>query len=246
IGASVKRREDFRLLTGQGRYADDVQAPGQAHAAFVRSPHAHADVVAVDAAPAGAIAGVLDVFTGRDLVADGVGAIPTLIAERGGGIRSRDGSPFAEPTWYPLATDRVRHVGEPLAIVVATTPAAARDGADAVAVEYGVRPPVVDAVAALAEGAPLLHAGVAHNRCYDWECGDAAATARAIATAARVTRLTLLDNRLVTCFMEPRAALAEWDAAAGRYTLHASLQSVHALALNLARVLRVPVERVRC
>ncbi|PYO54192.1 MAG: carbon monoxide dehydrogenase, partial [Candidatus Rokuibacteriota bacterium] len=134
IGASVKRREDFRLLTGQGRYADDFQAPGQAHAAFVRSPHAHADVGAVDAAPARAIAGVLDVFTGRDLVADGVGTIPTLIAERGGGIRSRDGSPFAEPPWHPLATDRVRHVGEPVAVVVATTPAAARDGADAVAV----------------------------------------------------------------------------------------------------------------
>ena len=246
IGASVKRREDFRLLTGHGRYADDLQAAGQVHAAFVRSPHAHADVVAVDAAPARAITGVLEVFTGRDLVADGVGTIPTLIAERGGGIRSRDGSPFAEPPWYPLATDRVRHVGEPVAVVVATTAAAARDGADAVAVQYAVRPPVVDAVAALADGAPTLHAGVAENRCYDWECGDAAATARAIATAAHVTRLTLLDNRLVTCFMEPRAALAEWDPAAGRYTLHASLQSVHALALNLARVLRVPVERVRC
>ncbi len=246
IGASVKRREDFRLLTGHGRYADDLQAAGQVHAAFVRSPHAHADVVAVDAAPARAITGVLEVFTGRDLVADGVGTIPTLIAERGGGIRSRDGSPFAEPPWHPLATDRVRHVGEPVAVVVATTPAAARDGADAVAVGYAVRPPVVDAVAALADGAPTLHAGVARNRGYDWECGDAAATARAIATAAHVTRLTLLDNRLVTCFMEPRAALAEWDPAAGRYTLHASLQSVHALALNLARVLRVPVERVRC
>src|SRR2546422_4822136 len=246
IGASVKRCEDFRLLTGQGRYADDVQAPGQAHAAFVRSPHAHADVVAVDAAPARAIAGVLDVFTGRDLVADGVGGIPTLIAERGGGIRSRDGSLFAEPTWYPLATDRVRHVGEPLAIVVATTPAAARDGADAVAVEYAVRPPVVDAVAALADGAPLLHAGVARNRCYDWECGDAAATARAIATAAHVTRLTLLDNRLVTCFMEPRAALAAWDAGSGRYTVVASLQSVPQLAANLARILGVARDRVRC
>ena len=154
IGAPVRRREDFRLLTGQGRYADDVNAPGQAYAAFVRSPHAHADVVAIDAAPALAVAGVLGVFTGRDLVADGVGTIPTLIAERGGGIRSRDGSPFAEPPWYPLATDRVRHVGEPVAIVVATTPAAAQDGADAVEVDYAVRPLVVDAVAALAEGAP--------------------------------------------------------------------------------------------
>ena len=117
----------------------------------MRSPHAHADVVAIDAAPARKVAGVLGVFTGRDLVADGVGTIPTLIAERGGGIRSRDGSPFAEPPWYPLATDRVRHVGEPIAIVVATTPAAAQDGADAVAVDYAVRPLVVDAVAALAE-----------------------------------------------------------------------------------------------
>ena len=246
IGAPVRRREDYRLLTGQGRYADDLNAPDQAYAAFVRSPHAHADVEAIDAAPALKVAGVLGVFTGRDLVADGVGPIPTLIAERGGGIRSRDGSPFAEPPWYPLATDRVRHVGEPVAIVVATTPAAAQDGVEAVAVDYVVRPLVVDAVAALAEGAPDLHAGVTRNRCYDWECGDAAAAARAIDAAAHVTRLTLLDNRLVTCFLEPRAALAEWDADAERYTLHASLQSVHALALNLARILRVPTAQVRC
>jgi aerobic carbon-monoxide dehydrogenase large subunit len=115
-----------------------------------------------------------------------------------------------------------------------------------VAVDYAVRPLVVDAVAALAESAPDLHAGVTRNRCYDWECGDAAATARAIHAAAHVTRLTLLDNRLVTCFLEPRAALAEWDAAAERYTLHASLQSVHAMALNLARILRVPTAGVRC
>ena len=246
IGAPVRRREDVRLLTGRGRYADDINAPGQAYAAFVRSPHAHADVLAIDSAPARASPGVLGVFTGRDLVADGVGTIPTLIAERGGGIRSRDGSPFAEPPWYPLATDRVRHVGEPVAIVVATTPATAADGAAAVVVDYAARPLVVDAIAALADGAPPLHAGVARNRCYDWECGDAAATARALATADHVTRLTLLDNRLVTCFIEPRAALAQWDGAAGRYTLHAALQSVHAMALNLARVLGVPASRVRC
>jgi aerobic carbon-monoxide dehydrogenase large subunit len=246
IGASVKRREDLRLLTGRGRYAEDCNAAGQVYAAFVRSPHAHADVVAIDAAPARAVAGVLDVFTGRDLIAGGVGAIPTLIAERGGGIRNRDGSPFAEPVWYPLATDRVRHVGEPVAIVIGATPAATQDGAQAVAVRYLGRLAVVDAVAALAEGAPSLHAGVARNRAYDWECGDAEATARAIATAAHVTRLALVDNRLVTCFMEPRAALAEWDAGAGRYTLHAGLQSVHQLAMNLARVLGVAAEHVRC
>jgi carbon-monoxide dehydrogenase large subunit len=246
IGASVKRREDVRLLTGQGRFADDFNSPGQAYVAFVRSPHAHADVLAVDERPARAVSGVLDVLTGRDLVADGVGPIPTLIAERGGGIRSRNGSPFAEPVWYPLATDRVRHVGEPLAMVVATTPSAARDAAEAVAVRYAGRLAVIDAVAALAERAPEIHEAAPRNRCYDWECGDADATAHAIAGAAHVTRLRLVDNRLVTCFLEPRAALAEWDAAAGRYTLHASLQSVHALAVNLARILRVPAERVRC
>src|SRR5215831_3332378 len=246
IGAPVKRREDFRLLTGRGRYAEDWNTPGHAHAAFVRAPHAHADVVSIDAKLALGVEGVLGVFTGRDLVADGVGPIPTLIAERGGGIRSRDGSAFAEPPWLPLATDTVRHAGEPVAIVIAATPAAARDAAEAVQVRYAARPSVVDAVAALAEGAPRLHAGVARNRAYDWECGDADATARAIAEAAHVTRLTLVDNRLITCFLEPRAALAEWDAGAGRYTLYAALQSVHQLAANLARVLGVAAERVRC
>ncbi len=246
IGASVKRREDQRLLTGEGRFVDDFNGPGQAHAAFVRSPHAHADVLAIDAAPAKAVAGVLAVFTGHDLAADGVGGIPTLIAERGGNIRSRDGSPFAEPTWLALATDRVRHVGEPIAMVVATTPAQARDGAEAVVVRYAARPPVVDAVAALGDGAPQLHAVATRNRVYDWECGDAAATDRAFASAAHVTRLTLVDNRLITCFMEPRAALAAWDAATGRYTIHASLQSVHQLAANLARMLGVARDRVRC
>ncbi|OLE00003.1 MAG: hypothetical protein AUG80_03515 [Candidatus Rokubacteria bacterium 13_1_20CM_4_68_9] len=246
IGASVKRREDQRLLTGEGRFADDFNGLGQAHAAFVRSPHAHADVLAIDAAPAKAVAGVLAVFTGHDLAADGVGGIPTLIAERGGNIRSRDGSPFAEPTWLALATDRVRHVGEPIAMVVATTPAQARDGAEAVVVRYAARPAVVDAVAALGDDAPQLHAVATRNRVYDWECGDAAATERAFASAAHVARLTLVDNRLITCFMEPRAALAAWDAATGRYTIHASLQSVHQLAANLARILGVARDRVRC
>ncbi len=190
--------------------------------------------------------GVLAVFTGRDLASDGVGTIPSLIAERGGGIRSRDGSAFGEPAWHPLAIDRVRHVGEPVAMVVGATPAIARDGADAVRVQYAPRPAVVDARAALADGAPLLHDGVAGNRAFDWECGDAAAAARALSAAAHVTRLTLMDNRLATCFMEPRAALAEWDASTGRYTLHASMQSVHRVADHLARVLGVPRDRVRC
>src|SRR2546426_1215263 len=246
IGASVKRREDQRLLTGEGRFADDFNGLGQAYVAFVRSPHAHADVLAIDAAPVKAVAGVLAVFTGHDLAAGGAGGIPTLMAGRGGNSRSGGGSRFAEHRWLALATDRVRHVGEPLAMVVATTPAQARDGAEAVVVRYAARPPVVDAVAALGAGAPQLHAVATRNRVYDWECGDAAATDRAFAIAAHVTRLTLVDNRLITCFMEPRAALAAWDAATGRYTIHASLQSAHQLAANLARILGVARDRVRC
>jgi len=212
----------------------------------VRSPHAHADVLDVDVSDAQKRAGVLGVFTARDLLADGVGPIPTQIAERVGAIQSRDGLRFAESTWHALATDRVRHVGEPVAMVVATTPAEARDAADAVVVRYQPRPVVVDAVAALADGAPQLHAAVAKNRVYDWQCGGADATARAIASAAHVTRLTVVDNRLITCFLEPRAALAHWGASTERYTLHASLQSVHQLAANLARILGVATDRVRC
>jgi carbon-monoxide dehydrogenase large subunit len=245
IGAPVKRREDVRLLTGQGRFAEEWNAAGQVHAAFVRSPHAHADVLAIDGSRAPAVGGVLGVFTGRDLMADGVGAIPTLIAERGGGIKSRDGSTFAESTWYPLPTDRVRHAGEPVAMVVATTAAGAHDAAEAVAVRYAPRPAVVDGRAALREGAPELHAGVPGNRVYDWECGDASAVARALASAAHVTRISVVDNRLITCFMEPRAALAGWDASAGRYTVYASLQSVHRLASDLSRILGVGADRVR-
>jgi carbon-monoxide dehydrogenase large subunit len=246
VGAPVKRREDARLLTGRGRYAEDWDAPGQVHAAFVRSPHAHADLLALDAGAARGVAGVLGVFTGRDLVADGVGTIPALIAERGGGLRNRDGTAFAEPPWHPLAPDRVRHVGEPVALVVAETAAAAYDGALAVRVDWAERPAVVDARAALAPGAPRLHDGVPDNRVYDWECGDGAATARALAAAAHVVRLTVVDNRLITCFLEPRAALAAWDPGTGRYTLHASVQSVHQLAANLARILGVAPGAVRC
>ena len=124
IGKSVLRREDARLLTGHGRYTDDVNAPGQAYCVFVRSPYAHADVTRIDASQALAMPGVLGVFTGRDLAAAGIRPIPTLIAERGGGIRNRDGSPFAEPVWPVLAIDRVRHVGDPVACVVAESPGA--------------------------------------------------------------------------------------------------------------------------
>jgi aerobic carbon-monoxide dehydrogenase large subunit len=247
IGASVLRREDQRLLTGSGQYTDDIAVAGQTYAIFVRSTHAHADLLDVDIQRAKALAGVVGVFTGRDLLAAGVAPIPTLFAERGAGMQCIDGTPFAEPVWHVLATDRVRHVGEPIAIIIAESLAIAQDAADEVVVRYAERPVVIDAKTALAPEATPLHASVpVKNRAYDWQCGDVDATARGFQHAAHVTRIRLIDNRLVTCFMEPRAAIAIWDAGAARLTLHAGLQSVHALADSLARILRLRTDQVRC
>ena len=157
IGASVPRREDLRLLTGQGRYSDNRNAPGQAYAAFVRSPHAHADIDSIDAGDARKMPGVIGAFTAKDLLADGLNPVPTLLAERSGGITNRDGTPFAEPPWFALAADRVRYVGEAVAIVIAETPFAAQDAAEAVIVNYTTRGATVDMLTADAPGAPQLH-----------------------------------------------------------------------------------------
>ena len=250
IGASVLRREDQRLLTGQGLYADDRNLPGQSYAVFVRSPHAHATIDRLDASLAKTSPGVRGVFTGRDAHAGGVGLIPTLIAERAPDVRNRDGSRFAEPAWYPIALDRVRHAGEPVAVVIADTLAQAMDAAERVDVEYTDLPLIVDGTRALEATAPRLHADVPNNRAYDWDCGDSTTTARAIASAAHVTRLRVVHNRLITCFMEPRAAVADWNphwsGGRGRFTLFGSLQSVHQQASNLARMLGVDLDRMRC
>ncbi len=246
IGASVLRREDLRLLTGQGRYSDNRNAPGQAYAAFVRSPHAHAEIVSIDAGASHTMPEVVGVFTAKDLLADGLKPVPTLLAERSGGITNRDGTPFAEPEWFALAIDRVRYVGEAVAVVIAETPYAAQDAAEAVVVNYRERAAIVETLRADEGGAPQLHDCAVRNRAYDWECGDPRATADAIALAAHVARLRLIDNRLIICFMEPRSALATWDPATERYTLYAGLHSIHQHAGNLARVFGVPIDRIRC
>jgi len=240
IGAPVKRREDLRLLTGQGRYAEDCDAPGQAYAAFRALAARARGRRRNPTRGALAVAGVLGVLTGRDLAGGGVGAIPTLIAERGGGIRSRTGRRSRSRRGIRSRPTAVRHVGEPIAIVVAAGSAAARDGAEAVVVRYAPRPAVVDAVAALASGVPQLHDGVAGNRVLRLgmrrrrrhRAGDRHGGARHPADARRQTGF-------VTCFLEPRRSPRRVDAATGRYTLHAGLQSVHQLAANLARVLGV-------
>jgi len=246
IGSPIPRREDARLLTGRGQFADDLRHDGQVYAAFVRSPHAHAVIEAIRVDPARAMPRVLGVFTGPDLRDDGVGPIPALLAERSGGTRNRDGSIIREPVWWAIAIDRVRHVGEPVAFVIATTPDAARDAADLVEVDYHVLPAVVDAVDALRPDAPQLFDDRPRNVVIDWSTGHEAAVASAFASAAHVERTELFAQRLSPAYLEPRSALASHDAASGRFTLEVCAQAVHALAASLAYGFGVPVASVRC
>jgi aerobic carbon-monoxide dehydrogenase large subunit len=241
IGAAVRRKEDARLLTGRGRYTDDIQRPGQLHAHFVRSPVAHARIAAVDAAAASAAPGVVAVFTGRDLAEAGVGSLPC-----GWQIHSRDGSPMAEPPHPPLAADRVRYVGDAVAVVIARTYAEAASAASLVDVEYDDLPAAVGVLAAAAPDAPLVHDDVAGNLCFDWEIGDRAATDAALARAAHVVTLDLVNQRLVPNAIEPRAALAEYDAVSDMTTLHTTSQNPHLIRLLLgAFVLGIPEHKLR-
>ena len=182
IGAALLRKEDMRFLTGRGSYVADATRPGMVSGVFVRSPHAHARLLAIDPAAALAIPGVLAVFTGADLAADGVGGIPC-----GWGITGKDGLPMAEPPHPALAQGKVRHVGDPVAFVVAETPALARQAAEAVAVEYEALPAVVGVSDAVKPGAPALYDDIPGNLCCDWAIGDRAATDAAFA-GQRISR----------------------------------------------------------
>src|SRR5712691_1488288 len=176
VGTPVRRREDYRFLTGQGTYTDDINRPGQLHAFILRSPHAHARLKGIDTAAAAGAAGVVAIFTGKDLAADNIGGLPC-----GWQIHSKDGSPMIEPPHPALAIDRVRHVGDPVAVVIAGTKGEARDGAELVAVDYEPLPAVTASVEALKKGAPQLHDAAAGNLCYDWHIGDKAPVDAAVA-----------------------------------------------------------------
>jgi carbon-monoxide dehydrogenase large subunit len=238
LSQSVRRVEDPRLLTGRGRYTDDISMPGQAHGVVLRSPHAHARIKALDAAPALAVPGVLAVITGADLKAAGLGELPCLIP-----LKNRDGSPRAETPRLALATDTVRHVGDPVAFVVGETAQAARDGAEAVAVEYEILPAATDLATAHQPGAPAVWPEVKDNIAFDWEAGDKAKTDAAFARAAHVTRLTVINNRVVVASMEARAAVASWSG--GKLTLHTNTQGSWQVRNMLANhVLKIPPEDI--
>jgi carbon-monoxide dehydrogenase large subunit len=241
IGASVRRREDYRFLTGQGTYTDDINRPGQLHAYILRSPHANARVGGIDTSAAASSPGVVAVFTGADMAADGIGGLPC-----GWLINSKDGSPMNEPPHPVLVTDRVRHVGDHVAVVIAESLAQARDAAEKIAVDYAVEPAVVDPAAALAPGAPQVWEQAPGNVCYDWHLGDAAAVDAAFAKAAKIVKLDLVNNRLIPNAMEPRAAIGEFNRATGEHTLYTTSQNPHVIRLLMgAFVLHLPEARLR-
>jgi carbon-monoxide dehydrogenase large subunit len=241
VGQSVRRIEDPRLLQGFGRYSDDVSLPHQAYAVVVRSPHAHAAIRSIDASVARGAGGVLAVLTGADLAADGLGVLPTDKTRK-----RRDGSPAVVTPRPALVRDRVRHVGDPVALVVAETMEQAVDAADLVAVEYEPLPAVAATADAVRPGAPPVWAEAADNVAFVWEAGNKDAVARGLAGAAHVTRLDFVVSRVAAAPMEPRGAVGEWDRRTGRYTLHTGIQAPHGLRSLLAdQVFRVPHSHLR-
>ncbi len=239
VGQPLVRLEDERFLTGRARYTADLDLPGQAHAVVLRSPHAHAEIAGIELAAARAAPGVLGAYTAADLQAAGIGPIPSLTRTPPYRLENADGSELPDGSQYPLATDRVRYVGEPVALVVAETVAKALDAAERVAVDYRVLPAVVEVEAALADGAPRIWPELASNRSLHWQAGDRAAVEERLQAAAMVVELEVDYPREIVAFMEPRAALASYDPDEGRYTLQAGCQSGHAIRAVLAGIMGV-------
>jgi carbon-monoxide dehydrogenase large subunit len=240
MGQPVRRLEDHRLVTGHGRYTDDISLTRQAHAYVLRSPHAHASIRGIDTAAATAAPGVLAIFTAADLARDGIGAIPLLTP-----LPNRDGTPSKIPSYPVLAADRVRHAGDAVVLVVAETLAQAKDAAELVAIEYDPLPAMTDTATALERGRPLVWDDAPGNLHLDWEIGDRAAADAAFARAKHVVTLRLGNNRLVANSMETRNAIGDWSAGEGRYTLYASTQGSHIVRQIMAGVLNQPENRIR-
>jgi carbon-monoxide dehydrogenase large subunit len=241
IGASSKRREDVRFLTGRGKYTDDINLPKQTYAVFVRSEVAHGKLNGLDISAAEAAPGVLKVFTAKDF--EGVGGVPC-----GWQVTDKNGEPMKEPKHPILAEGKVRHVGDPIAVVVAETLAQARDAAELVEADIEELPAVIDMRTA-ASGGTAVHEDVApDNICYDWEfvAENKDAVDQAIRSAAHVTTLELVNNRLVANPMEPRCAIGDYDASREEHTLHTTSQNPHVIRLLMgAFVLGIPEHKLR-
>ena len=240
IGQPVPRAEDPVLVRGEGHYADDFSRPGQAYAVMVRSPYAHGVLRGIDTGAARAMPGVLAVYTAADLAAGGIGPLPARQV-----MNNRDGTPMLQPVRHALASDKVRHVGEAVACVVADSVAAAKDAAEAVVLDIDPLPAVTEPALADAPDAPLVHDDVPGNVGLDFHFGDSERVAAAFAAAAHVTRLRLRNNRVVVNPIEPRAALAEYDAGRQHWTLYVGCQGVFGFRNYIAQVLGVGRDRVR-
>jgi carbon-monoxide dehydrogenase large subunit len=241
IGQAVKRREDYRFLTGAGQYTDDVQLANQTYAYFVRSPHAHAKIKAIRKDKAMKAPGVVAIFTSDDIAAAKVGGLPC-----GWLITDVNGQPMKEPPHPVLAQGKVRYVGDHVAIVIAETHGQAKDAAELVGVDYEVLPAVVDVADAARKGAPALHDIAPDNTCYVWALGDKAAVDKAFASAAHVTTLEFVNNRLIPNAIEPRAATGAYSRADDSYTLYVASQNPHVERLLMtAFVLGLPEHKVR-
>lgn len=241
IGQAITRREDQRLLLGTAQFVDDMALPGETFVIFVRSPHAHARIVSIDTSAAKAMPGVLAVFTGADLQADGVGPLPI-----GPGLKRADGEDMDGPPNNPIAVDTARHVGEAVAAVVAETRAQAEDAAEHVAVEYDELPAVVTIEQASAKDAPQIWAGAPGNIAAQTEFGKKDETDAGFAKAKHVTKLSLHNQRLVPVTMEPRGSIGDYDDESGRVTLYASCQNPAGYRDTLAdAVLKIPKDKVR-
>src|SRR3984957_9177347 len=229
IGAAVRRTEDRRFITGKGRYTADIDRPGQACAYFVRSPHAHAKIKKIDTKAPAAMPGVLAGLTSAELAADKIGS---LIC--GWLIHSKDGTPMKMAPHPALATGKACHVGDPVAVVVAQTLALARGPAEKVKCDYEVLPAVADPAKAQAKGAPQIHEVAPGNTIYQWHLGEPGAVEAAFKAAKHVTKLDILNNRLVPNAMEPRAAIGEYDAGNESFTLWNTTQNPHVARLVIS------------
>src|SRR5436305_5625943 len=237
VGQPVPRTEDPTLVQGHGRYTDDLNLPRQAYAAFVRSRHAHGVIKAINTSAAKGMPGVLAIYTGADLAAYGTMkcAVP---------FKNRDGSEMKKPKRYSLMSDKVRFVGDPIAVVVAETLAQAKDAAEAVEVDIEALPAVTQASEAAKPGAPQLYDDVPGNVALDYLYGDTEKVAEAFSKAAHVTKLNLVNSRVVVSAMEPRAAIASFDKASGRYTMNVGCQGAFGMKGQLVDILGVTPDKV--
>lgn len=239
VGQPVRRKEDDRLVRGKGRYTDDISAPDQVYAVMVRSTHAHGTIRAINTEEARKLPGVLGIWTGADLAAANYTPFTTGVP-----LKSRDGTPVHQTNRLPLATDKVRFVGDPVAFVVATTLAQARDAAEAIELDIDPLPAVTDAAEAAQPSAPQLYDHIPNNVALDFHSGDTAAMDAAFTKAAHVARLDIANTRLAVVPMEPRAALASFDKKTQRYIIDVPTQGVAGNRLALAKTLNVPKEQV--